>query len=74
MMRSALYYYDMLPFVIEYADEMTVTAIELADKNDELRLDLAAQVEEKRRWQKRAFIAGGTALLFFMTSALMLIW
>lgn len=73
-MRNALYYYRLLPIVIDYAEDVSVIAVNQADETDKVLQALYEQEEQTHTWRKRALITAATTLAFFTTTVTMLIW
>lgn len=68
-MRNALYYYGLVPLLIEYSNGVSSIAVETAKKADTFRIELAQETAEKEQWKKWTIIAvvGDAVLLGILT-------
>lgn len=61
-MRSALYYYEVLPIAIDHSNEVSEIALKYAKEADSLQMDLSVCEEQKRRWRRGTYYASGAAV------------
>lgn len=72
-MRSALYYYEVLPIVIDHGNEVSEIALKYAKRADSLQMDLSVCEEQKRRWRRGTYYASGAAVATALLLTLSLI-
>jgi C4-dicarboxylate-specific signal transduction histidine kinase len=73
-MRMALYYYRIVPLLMDYSDELNDFALTLAQDTDQVKADLYQCDINRKRWKTTALISMGTTTLFILTTLIMLVW
>lgn len=73
-MRNALFYYELVPLLIDHKDELYEYAYEVAKRADTERMGRLIAEEEAQQWKRRSiYIGSAGAIATALVTILLLI-